>query len=196
MRQWWLWLGMLAVLAPSLACNWGVGAEQLAFEVVNRSPTDVCYVQISPQQADDWGSDQLGEEEVIPPGARRSFRMEPGSYDVLMRDCNRVPVGSFAGLDADATLTVGGEGFLGLLVENRSPAEICYLYAAEAAAGEWGQDRLSEVESIFGGESRIFYLPAGVYDLLAQDCQSEDLAIEFGVDLTEGMATWTVTDQR
>ena len=196
MRQWWLWLIVLAVLAPSLACGPGIGAGQLEFKVVNETPDDVCYVQISPQESDDWGEDKLGEDEVIPPGATRSLRVEPGIYDVLMRDCNGIPVESFAGLSTDTALTVGGEGKLGLLVENRSPAEICYLYVAEADADEWGQDRLSEAESIFGGESRIFYLPAGVYDLLAQDCQREDLAIEFGVDLTAGRETWTVADNR
>lgn len=48
-----------------------------------------CFVYISPTDSDDWGDDWLGEEEVIGPGASRTFQFAPDqSVDISVLDCD------------------------------------------------------------------------------------------------------------
>jgi hypothetical protein len=56
--------------------------------VDNTSDTEVCYIFISPSAGDDWGDDQMGENETIMAGRTRIFYLRPGSYDMMVRDCN------------------------------------------------------------------------------------------------------------
>lgn len=58
------------------------------FTVENQSSGNICYVQISPTQAQNWGQDELGAQEVIEPGGERVFQLATGEYDVLMSDCD------------------------------------------------------------------------------------------------------------
>jgi tetratricopeptide (TPR) repeat protein len=57
-------------------------------QVVNESDMTVCYVNISPTIADDWGDDWLNAEEAILPGESRSFDVVAGDYDVRLVDCD------------------------------------------------------------------------------------------------------------
>lgn len=57
--------------------------------VVNNSSARICYVFISPTTASSWGDDQLGETEIISPGATRTWDLEPNVYDVLLQDCEQ-----------------------------------------------------------------------------------------------------------
>lgn len=56
--------------------------------VSNDSDTEVCFVFISPSTADDWGDDQLGEMQSLPPGFERLFYVDPGVYDLQASDCD------------------------------------------------------------------------------------------------------------
>lgn len=54
----------------------------------NQSSATLCYVRISPSQAQNWGSDKLGAEEVIPPGSTRTFQLISGNYDLQILNCD------------------------------------------------------------------------------------------------------------
>jgi S1-C subfamily serine protease len=54
----------------------------------NQSSATLCYVRISPSQAQNWGGDKLGAEEVIPSGATRSFQLVRGGYDLQILNCD------------------------------------------------------------------------------------------------------------
>jgi serine protease Do len=56
--------------------------------VKNESGVEVCYVQIAPHQAENWGQDRLGTEETLKPGDQRTFSFASGEYDMLLSDCN------------------------------------------------------------------------------------------------------------
>jgi hypothetical protein len=48
-----------------------------------------CFVYISPSDSDEWGDDWLGGEEIIDPGATRTFQFTPDqSVDVSVLDCD------------------------------------------------------------------------------------------------------------
>lgn len=56
--------------------------------VDNTADTEVCYVFISSSTGDDWGDDWMGANETIMTGRTRIFYVRPGTYDMMVRDCN------------------------------------------------------------------------------------------------------------
>jgi S1-C subfamily serine protease len=65
------------------------GDRSLAdFYLVNESSFTLCYVNISPSSAQNWGQDELGSTEVIDPGVERIVTVATGYYDLLLRDCD------------------------------------------------------------------------------------------------------------
>ncbi len=62
--------------------------EEAEIILHNATAGHICYVYISPTDADDWGDDRLGEEETIPPDEERAFQIAPGHYDLRADDCD------------------------------------------------------------------------------------------------------------
>jgi hypothetical protein len=76
-------------------------------------------------------------------------------------------------------------------VYNDSGVVICYLLISPTEEEEWGEDWLGPNEMIGVGGSYTLEVPPGTYDLMAADCESNQIDIEWRADLTEDM-TWTV----
>ena len=58
---------------------------------------------------------------------------------------------------------------------------------------ELGEDDLGDEEFIDPGLSRLFLLPAGIYDVLLQDCDQNALAEEYELDITQNV-DYALTD--
>jgi len=81
-----------------LATAWGVsddytlkvgGPGLVALRVKNESSVEICYVYISDVTADSWGEDWLGtSESIAAQGGQRMFFLNPGTYDLLVQDCD------------------------------------------------------------------------------------------------------------
>ena len=71
----------------------------------NESTAEVCYVQIAPHQAENWGQDRLENEETLKPGDQRTFKVASGEYDMLLSDCDGNTLGEEHGLDLTEDLT-------------------------------------------------------------------------------------------
>lgn len=67
-----------------------VGGDRslIDFYLVNDSSQTLCYVNLSPSTAQNWGQDELGPTEVVDPGMTRSVTLATGYYDLLLRDCD------------------------------------------------------------------------------------------------------------
>ncbi len=61
-------------------------------------------------------------------------------------------------------------------VNNASPTPICYLYVSPSTASEWGADALGDAGTIPSGQSFSIQIPPGIYDVLMQDCDTNELA--------------------
>jgi hypothetical protein len=62
---------------------------QVGLTLQNSSDIPACFVYISPNVSDDWGEDWLGDDDVIPPGDSKTFRLEPNQLvDIYTLDCN------------------------------------------------------------------------------------------------------------
>lgn len=161
--------------------------------VKNQSPYDICYVYISASDQESWGDSWLDGK--IASGKSKAFQVDTaGEYDVMVRDCDDIPVQTAWQLSADETVTVGGAGKTALMLKNDSSTEVCYVFISPSGNDNWGDDWLGAKESIAAqGGQRIFYLDPGTYDLLAQDCDQQDLVQEQGVDISKE-TTWTLSD--
>lgn len=86
----------------------------------------------------------------------------------------------------------GGVSFLDVVNETSIP--ICYLYVAPSTSDEWGDNQLQPGNMIDGGSTfTLTDIPPDTYDLLAQDCSSNGVAQEFGVEFTADGITWTLS---
>jgi hypothetical protein len=61
------------------------GGGSAAIVLLNQTNSAVYYVYISPCSSSSWGEDQLGDSEVVQPGATRTFSMSPGCWDLKAR---------------------------------------------------------------------------------------------------------------
>ena len=203
-------IGLLICIAVSLAlaCSRRLGEpsnRDFQVQVVNHSPYDVCYVQVAPNDAEGWGADRLGADEVMRPGDQRAFEMNAGTYKLMLRDCDEIPVMAAVDIASGITLTVGAEGVVALRLNNRSSVAICDVYLASSDGGDegsgvfsprraWGQDRMAAAERIAPGDVRVFYVAPSLYDLMAADCEHNALVQELGVNLADDLVIWTLDD--
>jgi hypothetical protein len=78
--------------------------------IVNNTQQTICYVHISSTESEDWGPDWLGAEETLPPGGSKTFELTPGSYDMLVADCDSTEVDSqyAVAISGPTTWVIGG----------------------------------------------------------------------------------------
>ena len=75
------------------------------FTLNNALDSPICYVRISPSEAQNWGQDRLGSSEVIGPGESKAFTVPGSVYDLLLQDCELGTLREERGVD----LSSGGE---------------------------------------------------------------------------------------
>ncbi len=169
------------------------GGGGFTITIVNQAPMDACYVFISPSDSDSWMDDWLGDDETIATGDSRSFNVPQDTFDVMVRDCGGAVMATFWNIDHGTTLTVGKPGAHVLTVENDSSTEVCYIYISPVTSDEWGEDWLGLKETIDTGEMRYFFVDPGTYDLMAADCDGNEVAREEQVEIDDDI-TWTLSD--
>ncbi len=182
----------IAVADTPIAETPAVGGFTITVE--NRSPDEVCYVLISPSASDQWGDDWLAGDEVIAPGGERAFDVPDGPHDVRLVRCDQATMLTGWEIALDQTIIVSEPGAeVGVLVENHSATDVCYLYISPSSADDWGMDWLGDLETLPSGGSRVVYVYPGSYDLQAAGCDNQVLVEEYEVSLV-GDFTWTLTD--
>ncbi|HYE96362.1 MAG TPA: hypothetical protein VD962_09140 [Rubricoccaceae bacterium] len=90
------------------AARTGGGTGTLIVE--NNTNTAIYYLYVSPCESNSWGNDQLGSNETVQPGRRRSFQMPTGCWDFKVefadgREVEERGVGMVAGYSRTWTLT-------------------------------------------------------------------------------------------
>jgi len=161
--------------------------------IENHTHRDICYVYIAPAEQETWGAEWLGADTVIAPGETRNFDALPGTHDVLVADCAEAVVDAAWEISSDVVLQPGATGSLGVQISNETNRDICYIYISPSSAEEWGEDWLTNMETLFADRIRTFFVEPGTYDLTAQDCDGEEIASQFEVVLQEDWA-WTIAD--
>lgn len=165
------------------------------FEVTiqNWSPYDVCYVFISPSADESWGDDWLGEQERIPPEARKSFSVAAGPHDIQVLTCDEGVAATAWEVSYDLELEVSAPDLASVWVINDLDAKICFLYASPEMSDDWGEDRLGEYEAVQPGGVRVIFVKPEPLDLMAEDCDGNIAAQVFGVS-PEPEYSWLLSD--
>ena len=67
----------------------GSSTSTHSLTVINESAASICYLYISPDTSDEWGPDQLGEDNVLQAGESfEVFGIDPGLYDLRVVTCD------------------------------------------------------------------------------------------------------------
>ncbi|NLE43366.1 MAG: hypothetical protein GX620_01490 [Chloroflexi bacterium] len=85
----------------------------------------------------------------------------------------------------------GATGNANLTMINDSGSEICYVYISPTDSEYWGDDWLGGEEIVQPDGQRRFSLPAGTYDLLAEDCSGNTIDERYDVSVA-GALEWAV----
>ncbi len=109
-----------------------------------------------------------------------------GVYEFLFSVTGE-PLGSNAIFVGDDRPTVAFE------LVNDSGQEICYAFLSPTGAQYWGPDDLGLEVTVPPGSSHTLDVPAGTYDILLLDCETDTLVEEFEFRI-EADTTYTLTD--
>ncbi|MEO0563217.1 MAG: serine protease [Chloroflexota bacterium] len=175
--------------------------------VVNDSSQVICSAYISPSTAPDWGPELLDGRQITG-GASFAFTFSPGSYDILLVDCNDNELEDFRNIRVRGstvfTFTPGGNstftaeggsgtapgdrlfGEASLVVANNSRETICFVFISPSSASTWGEDQLGDTEVISSGATRSWDLESGTYDVRFLDCEGEEMLDERGISVRDG----------
>jgi hypothetical protein len=84
-----------------------VGGEReiVSLTVANNSVEAICYLQLSPSEAQNWGPNELGTQEVIEPGKAQGFEIASGEYDIRMLNCDSDVLAEQFGIDVEHNTT-------------------------------------------------------------------------------------------
>jgi hypothetical protein len=193
---------LLSACSDDLPCpippGWapGPGEESFQFTLENQSCISICGLWISPTSCNDWGIDMLPGN--LHPGQSAAFTLPPGRYDLDLQDCTGTEfISERLRLNEDYVETIISTGVdssadcgTSITVVNNSDRPICHMWIADEDSQSFGYNWLAD-EQIPAGGSRTFIVPAGQYDLKAEDCDFGFLGSALEVEV-EGDFSWMV----
>ncbi len=174
--------------------------EGVTFEIINQSCTTLCRVFLAAPSCDDWGLDLLLQGDVrVPHGGSYSFQVPPGKYDLSIEDCSEASYNiEKIDLRESSSWTFSLEGMeegaaceASLTVVNESPVPICHMWIANEYSDRFGNNWLGNYETIPAGGEMTYMLNPDTYDVKAEDCDFNQLRIEFDKEITDHQV-WTV----
>ena len=84
---------------------------------------------------------------------------------------------------------VGGDRpLVEFTLENLLSEPICYAFISPTGAQNWGMDKLGPDLGILPGDTAAFFVAAGIYDLLLENCDQAILVEEYELDIREAAA--------
>lgn len=192
----------LSACGDSLPCpiptGWSPGPDEEAiqFTFENQSCISICGLWVTPRSCEDWGIDILPGN--LHPGQSFTLPLPPGRYDIDVEDCTGTEfIFDRQRLTEDYTFTVSGDEAdsaaqcgTSITVVNNSDRPICHMWIADEDSQSFGYNWLAD-EQIPAGRWRTFIVPAGQYDLKAEDCDFGYMLTEMEVEI-RGDFTWTV----
>jgi hypothetical protein len=164
--------------------------------IYNDSGRTICYFYTSPVGEEDWGEDLLGDTAAVAPGDSFDFNLLAAAYDLRADDCERETIATVESVEVFDTVNQpisveSAEETTLLTLHNNSNQTICAVYIAESGEAEWGENWLGAGATVASGDSRVFSVPIGVYDLRAETCAEETVDVQRDVD-TSGPVKWTI----
>ena len=166
--------------------------EAPALEITNSSGTDVWYIYVSPSDAEEWGSDWLGDNIIHDGESYTIVDIPSGHYDIKAEDENEEVIETWWNVDVDARMMWTIVGLASLEVVNDSPDTITDLFISPTEDTSWGDNWLTAGVIGPGETHTLDSLPRGTYDMRAADSEGDAIEMIYSVSLA-GEKTWTVT---
>jgi S1-C subfamily serine protease len=125
---------------------------------------------------------------------------ESGNWWVCVTDDNGLPDGAYeviiqveGEVQGGSSLYVGDDHApVDLTLDNESGFEVCALAIAPPAAQNWGGDKLGATVTLQPGDTRTISVGAGVYDILAVDCNNNVIEETHDNNIDQD-STYTIT---
>ncbi len=183
---------VLDIFATEEATPSGAG-EPFTVVVTNASPYDICYLSLTPSEEEYWWKSKVSPQHPLSPGHSLTLNVEADTYDLLVENCRSATMGTAWGISRTTTIVIGGDGKVPLWAYNNSDAEICYFYSSPVDSHAWEDDLLGEQETIASGLMRVFFVEPGTYDLMVADCDDNEIASAYGLEV-EGAMRWPLPE--
>lgn len=173
-----------------------------ALLVTNTSDVDICWLYISPSSFNVYGPDRL-DDNILLAGDEIRFTLESGDWDVQAYDCQNRLMDSrsfsiSSGEETDWELSAPADPAAGgnssLQVINQSGVDVCYLLISPSTASVWGEDWLGS-QILPAGSDMTFSLNAGIWDMLALDCDQNVILEQYEITVPDGGGAFTITAQ-
>lgn len=162
--------------------------------IENATGQVVFRVRFAPAGSEDWGPDRLEPSEVIRPGARRSWPVTGGRYQLQAR----LDGGETVGAGEEHTVPPGGEAVIclgqdsrgqgALTVVNGTPFAIARVYFSPTNQASWGENRLDPQELIFARKHRTWRVPPGHYNVRIEYQDGVGVSSRAATEVTVGGA--------
>ena len=170
------------------------GDQGGAFNITvnNLSPQPICVVAVGPAGSDERGDNLLGSA-ALEAGEKKEFALDAGAHAVWAEDCSDAYLGVLWEVEQPEVLTIGGPGrTTNLLVQNDLEVDVCEIKISPPDEEDWGDNWLQEEGgAIRAGKAWRFWVEPGLYDVLARDCEGEELERVDDVDLSQDRS-WTL----
>ncbi|HMN12655.1 MAG TPA: hypothetical protein PKD55_10075 [Bellilinea sp.] len=169
----------------------GAPSNVLTVTVKNQSPIEICEIYLTKETSEDWGDDLLLKS--IRQGETGSVSREPGTYDILVADCDSPSNSVYSGgnINVSSEITIGGSGTVALRIQNKQENDVCYIHFAPSSEAKIGDDRLGGVEIVPQDYSRYFFVHPDTYNVEVYDCDDNLLNSVNGLEV-KGDTTWEV----
>jgi hypothetical protein len=109
------------------------------------------------------------------------YGLPDGLYEIVLSVEGEVLAG-------DAVFVGGDHPLVEFSLENLLSEPICYAFISPTGAQNWGMDKLGPEQGILPGDTATFFVAAGIYDLLLENCDQAILAEEYELDISEAAA--------
>lgn len=182
-------------------------ADEVTLTLINDLDEDVCYVHISPTSDDSWNDDWLGSSDILSAGDERTFTVdvsETTDWDMMASDCeqNALSTQYEISLTRDTTWQLSeslaaGPAVAGdtpFTITNDSSTDACWVYISPTPSDTWGQDWLGS-DILYAGDSYTFYVDAGEWDLMVEDCDGAEMGTVSRIEVMDGEESiWSLSD--
>ncbi len=175
----------------------GGGGGTATVVLQNNTNQAIFYVYISPTSSTTWGDDMLGAA-TIPAGGSYTFNVPAGDYDLRADFSDHTVADQRMGVNLSGTYnwTIsgggggGGGGNATIVLHNNSGQTVFYAYISPCSDSTWGNDDLGS-STVPSGGTFNFTVPAGCYDMKAEDASHNIIDVEMGINVS-GTYNWNV----
>ena len=104
----------------------------------NMTGKSLCYAYIASREANTWGSNWLNSDQGIASGSDAYIQVQPGGYDLRLKDCDQNVVAMEWSVDLTSSTSLTIVDSVTLTINNTSSKTVCYVRITRPSISSWG----------------------------------------------------------